>query len=308
MGAPTAKAPTACELAQDVLAFVIEFPQGELPLLQGQIEKVLQSDAVKKKLQEQLFEYAFEKTKRGEVFAPIDPKLGEALLKGIGETGQKELVNLVLKDEPARRILRAFDDFKRALSQTPMGVWVDKNKGWLIVVGVVLAVGGSAALFYTRTDSDVVNFPIDQIKGKAIPLWSPGKFTLSAGLLEFRPADRKLGIEVIGEQKWERVELKLKLGVVGSDPVAKAPTGEALVSTREFHTPQMDYKLGIELKLKNPSLPNPIALGLTADFMDSKFKSAGVTAGASYKGVDFKLKGQTDGKETSGWILIGGTF
>jgi hypothetical protein len=42
--------------------------------------------------------------------------------------------------------------------------------------------------------------------------------------------------------------------------------------------------------------------------MDSKFKSAGVTAGASYKGVDFKLKGQTDGKETSGWILIGGTF
>jgi hypothetical protein len=144
MGAPTAKAPTACELAQDVLAFVIEFPQGELPLLQGQIEKVLQSDAVKKKLQEQLFEYAFEKTKRGEVFAPIDPKLGEALLKGIGETGQKELVNLVLKDEPARRILRAFDDFKRALSQTPMGVWVDKNKGWLIVVGVVLAVGGAA--------------------------------------------------------------------------------------------------------------------------------------------------------------------
>lgn len=302
-----AKPPTTCELAQDVIAFVLEFPVEELPLLQGQVEKVLQSDAMRKKLQKTLFEYAFDKTKKGEVFSTSDPKLGIAILNSTSEVGQKELVKQIMNDVPAKRVMKAFDDFNQALKQTPMGVWVDKNKGWLIVVGVVLAVGGTAALFYTRTDSDVVNFPISQIKGKAVPIWSPGNFKLSGSLIEFQPADRKLGLEVIGEQKWERLDLKLKLGVVGSDPLAKPADGQAAVSTREFHLPQMKYSLGIELKIK-PEAANPINLGLHATVENDKFKNAGLTAGTSYKGIDFSAKAQTDGKETSGWFLIGGSF
>lgn len=307
MGDP-AKPPTACELAQDVLAFVLEFPAGELPLLPDQVEKVLQSEALRKKLQTTLFEYAFDKTKKGQVFQTTDPQLGVALLNSTSEVAQKELVNEILKGEPAKRIMKTFDEFNQALARTPMGVWVDKNKGWLIVVGVVIAAGGAAALFYTRTDSDIVNFPISQIKGKAIPLWSPGNFKLSGSIIEFKPADRKLGLEIIGEQKWERLDLKVKLGVVGSDPVAKQTPGAAAVSTLAFNAPQMKYSLGIEFKIKPGGAVNPISLGLHAIVENDKFQQAGVSAGTTYKGVDFGLKGQTDGKSGSGWFFIGGTF
>jgi hypothetical protein len=304
----TPQAPKLSDLAHDVLAFVIEFPAGEIPLLPAQVERVLKSDALREKLQSTLLEYAMEKTKKGVVFNTADSQLGVAILKGVGSVSEKELAKQIAKDLPARRVIGAFNNFTTALKQTPMGVWVDKNRGWLIVVGVVLAVGGTAALFYTRTDSDVVNFPMSQIKGKAIPLWSPGNFKLSGSVLEFQPAQRKLGLEIIGEQKWEKLDLKVNLGVVGSDPGSKQGDDHALVTSKAFTAPQMKYSLGVELKIKDGALPNPIALGLHASVEDNKFSGADFTASTKFKNVNVGVKAQTDGNAHSGWLMIGGSF
>jgi hypothetical protein len=296
------------DLAHDVFAFVIEFPADEVPLFPEQVEKVLASDTLKKKLQSTLLAYALEKTKKGQVFSPSDANLGVAILNGARSAAGDQLLEEIKKGVPAQRVARAFKDFTNALQHTPMGIWVDKEKHWLIVVGVVLAVGGAAALFYTRTDSSIVNLPISQIKGKAIPLWSPGNFTLSGGLLEFQPGQRKLGLEIIGEQKWERLTVKMNLGVVGSDPVAKQGDGHAFVASRDFRSPQMKYSLGIELRIKSDTLPNPFILGLHASVSDNKFSGGDLSAAMKFQDVNFGLKAQTDTKSYAGLFTVSGSF
>jgi hypothetical protein len=302
------KTPTLSDAAHDVFAFAIEFPAGEIPLVPAQIGALLKSDAVKEKLQSTLLDYAMEKTKKGVIFDQSDPKLGLAILNGLGPVAEKQILEEIKKGLPARRVTTAFNDFVRALKNTPMGVWVDKEKNLLIVVGVVLAVGGTAALFYTRTDSDIINFPISQIKGKAIPLWSPGSLKLSGSLIEFQPAQRKLGLEIIGEQKWQKLDLTLKLGVVASEPAATQGDGHALVTSKEFTSLQTKYSLGVELKLTDTALPGPFSLGLHAAITNDKFSSGDMTAKLKLPSFDVGLKAQTDAKSYTGLLTISGSF
>ena len=303
------KTPSLSDAAHDVFAFAIEFPAGEIQLVPAQIADLLKSDAVKDKLQSTLLDYAMEKTKKGVVFDQSDPQLGLAILNGLGPVAEKQILEEIKKGLPARRVTTAFNDFVRALKNTPMGVWVDKEKKLLIVVGVALAVGGTAALFYTRTDSDVVNFPISQIKGKAIPLWSPGSFKLSGSLIEFQPAQRKLGLEIIGEQKWQKLDLTLKLGVVASEPAATQGDGHALVTSKEFTSSlQTKYSLGVELKLTDSALPGPFSLGLHAAITNDKFSGGDLTAKLKLPSFDVGVKAQTDAKSTPGLLTISGSF
>lgn len=301
------QAPGPLDIAQDLLAFVIEFPAGEIPLLPAQIEKVLKSDSLNEKLQETVLSFAMERTRKGGVFEASDPKLGVAILKAGGDAAQKELLDQIKNGLPAKRVIGAFNNFSAALKQTPMGVWVDKERNWLIVVGVVLAVGGTAALFYTRTDSAMVNFPISQLKGKAIPLWSPGSFKLSGSVIEFQPAQRKLGLEIIAEQKWEKLDLAVKLGVVGSDPQSKQADGHAFVTSKDFTSIQTKYSLGVELKIDD-ALPNPITLGLHAAVTDNKFSGGDLSANMKFQNVNIGVKAQTDSKSYSGLLTLSGSF
>jgi hypothetical protein len=300
--------PKLPELANDVFAFVLEFPASEIPLLPEQVSKVLKSDALRAKLQSAVLDYAIDKTKKGGVFDRSDPKLGLTILDSLSTAAQSQLLEQIKKDAPARRIISAFNDFVASVKHTPMGVWVDKERNWLIIVGVVLAVGGTAALFYTRTDSALVNFPIQHIKGKAVPLWSPGNFKLSGSLLEFQPAQRKLGLEVIGEQKWERLDLAINFGVVGSDPQAKQGDDHAFVASRDFKSIQMKYSLGIQLQVKEGALLNPISLGLHASVTNDKFSGGDLSASMKFSNMAVGLKAQTDTKSYSGLLTISGSF
>ena len=52
------------------------------------------------------------------------------------------------------------DDLGSALKESPVGVFFDKNRNILYVVGAALAIGGAVALYVTKTGGPAIDFPM----------------------------------------------------------------------------------------------------------------------------------------------------
>jgi hypothetical protein len=298
------------------LAF--QLPEKEILRLPEQIYESLSSPEVKKALEATLNKFMLAnmgKAGTGQLTDKEVKGLTEALY-GAGKGAAEDVLIGKVKGTPEyKKLLRAINGFGTALNNSPLGVWVDNNKGLLIVTGVVFAVGGTAALFYTRAGGPFVDFPINQIKGKAIELWSPGNFTLSGKILEFQPAVRKLGVEVIGEQKWERVKFTLNLGIVASEKGVENVQGKA-VAVFDGLTLKADglaqplekkYKLGVGFEFGRVG-PGSIDLSVHGIVTDGRLSGGDLSATYRTKPVDLILKGEADQGASKVMLMAGFNF
>lgn len=297
--------------AQQTIIFAFDLADKSLLNLPANLAEILQGQQVQNALRTTLTTLALPKKAGDPPLSEADArKLGEALLSKTGDTVKAELIDKVKKSAQFQNLDKSLKDFVASLKCTPMGVWVDHNKGVLYIVGAALAVGGSLALYFTKTSGPVIDFPIDQIKGKPLQVLKVGKFSLDGQLIEFKPESQTLGAGLIATQQWQQVKLEIKLGVVAAATDVKQVSGQAIVTSDSFHikldgsaTPEeKKVNLGLGFNFKGGGLPGPLNISVGAMFSDKTGPGGQLSAGMKTGVGTFGLKSDIDRKQYNGMV------
>jgi hypothetical protein len=83
------------------------------------------------------------------------------------------------------------------------------------VSGLVLTLGGTVALFVTKTGGPIVELPLAQLKDAKVPLFKLGSLSGAATFGELKPSIREAGAGIVLTDKFQSMSLDLKIGVTG---------------------------------------------------------------------------------------------
>lgn len=210
-----------------MLAFEVAGKEAER--LPERIAEALRSEKVQKAIKDALDQEARKLMEGGQPGQPPDPKRGETVAKELVEVSLNAVsasVRKQIEHSPQVRKLEAeskqlLEDFKASR----VGVWVNENRTLVYVVGAVLALGGGAALYFTRSGNSIAKFA--EGKGKTIKL---GTIEISGKITKFQPSTQALGasVGVTGNLKNLKADFKLSGTAVGRQGTVSAK-GKILV-------------------------------------------------------------------------------
>jgi hypothetical protein len=301
------------DATQQVVILAFDLVGKEITKLPAQLDTTLQSEPVQKAIKEALQAFALKKVSSGttQVTDEEAKKLGEALLKSADKLTDG-VVNQIKKSSEFKRLEESLKELETALKCSPMGIWVDRNKGVLFIVGIGMALGSAAALYLTKTGGPVIDLPISQIKEKPFQIFKVGSLTLKGQLLEFKPDKQILGAGLLATQKWDKVELSLKLGVIAAGTEVKEVQGQAIVKSNEFSvtvdgkaTPEnKQVNLGLGVGFTGNGLPGPLNISVGAVITDGEVTGGTLTGSMKTKYGDVGLQGQADSKQYGGMLTF----
>jgi hypothetical protein len=262
-----------------VLAFDLVGQQvANLPAL---LQKSLADKNVQDAIQSALDSFILKRMAAGTGMNPLTAKDAQDLLSAIGSSAGGKLSDAALAQIKAspeyKRLEKAAADFEAAAKATPMGVWVDKNSGIVFVSGIVLAIGGVAVLYATKTGGTVTNLAASQIKGKPFQVFKVGKFTLQGQLLAFQPDKQILGAGVVATEKWQSLQVSVSLGIIAAGTTVQQVQGSVVLKSNDLNlgltaTDTPDTKtvnLGLSLGFNQGPL-KPLKFGVGAVINDGK--------------------------------------
>jgi len=221
----------------DLVVLSFEVAGKEAERLPARISEALRSEDVQKAIKAALDKEAQKLIEAQESGKAADPKQGEAVLTNLGEAAFNAVSADVRKQiEHAPQVKRLQKDAKQVLEDfkcSPVGVWVNENQTFIYIVGAVLALGGGAALYYTKSGDFVAKFV--EGKGKTIQL---GKIEISGKLTKFQPSTRTVGASVGLSGKWKALNADFTLsgtavgsqGTVSADGKIVIPLTESLTA------------------------------------------------------------------------------
>ena len=99
-----------------------------------------------------------------------------------------------------------------------------------------------------------------------------GGFTLKGQLLEFEPKKQTLGAGLLATQKWEKVELSFKIGVIAAGEHVKEVNGQAVVKSNDF---SITVDGAAKPEEKKPGEPAKILTRLEKLRLEQQAKAAG---------------------------------
>lgn len=276
--------------ANHVVALAFNFVDSELPLLPGQLEKALTSAEVQESIKKTMQQFAETKIAGGTSVVSADEgqKLLSSLQTGVTDAAKKSLESQIKKTSQFIQLEKSLSEFEKSVKSTGLGIFIDKNKKILYVVGAALVVSGAGALYITRSGGNYVEKPVDLIKGKDFKVLEIGTFKLNAGLLQFKPDARIFGAKIEVDKSWERVKVNFKLGVLAEGSKIQEVTGSAIVKSGAFSlSADGSYKadpqkinLGLKFDYHHDFGKDKFSLSAGAFYDDSVLKG---TVGADYK-------------------------
>lgn len=291
-----------------VLAF--DLADAEIGKLPEQVGAALTSPAVQEAIKKTLLDYAKSKSQTGTSVISGDDakKLVEALGTGVKDAASKELIEKIKQTPEYKKLESGIEGFKKAAQSSTLGVWIDRNKNVLYIVGAALVVGTATVLYVTKTGGSLVNAAVDPLEGKQFEVLQVGKLKLKAGLWDFQPDARILGARVLGTMEWQKVSVELKFGVLAQGAEIQQAEGAAVVKAGALNValtanakPQTHV---IDLGLRVGYQAGRFNLGLGAMYQDSALSG---TASAQYKTKNaiFGLQANV-GEQKGGGVQYGG--
>lgn len=134
--------------------------------------------------------------------------LTRAAATSMKPAAQKTAIAEIKKTREYQQFDAGLKEFKCAFEQSPVGVFVEKHKGLLIVVGAVGALAGGVAMYYAKAgDMPAKGFSFLS-KLKPVKL---GAISLHADKVVFKPSDRKIDVTLDAKGNWESVKANLEL-------------------------------------------------------------------------------------------------
>ena len=306
--------PDTLEAANQVIILAFDLAGAVIPDTPGLLSHALQSPPVQNAIKKTLLDFAQSNVKAGSkaVSNEEGQKLLQSLETGIVDAATKDVLDQVKKTPQYARLEKGIGAFKKAAESSALGVWVDRNKGILYVVGAALVVGTASVLYVTRTNGFPVSKAVDLLKDKKFQVLQIGTLKFEAALWDFRPDARVLGARVISTKQWEQVRLELKLGVLAQGSEVQEIDGAAIVKSGPFNLsllgsgkPQV-HEVNLGLKLEYSGLIDNGAFNIGIGAMYQNQQVSG-TLGATYKTgpANFGLQGNV-GQKDGGGVHYGG--
>jgi len=84
-------------------------------------------------------------------------KLGRSVGKSFADTASSHLKKQILHGDEYRKVKHSVKQLQCSFNNSPVGVFIDKNKGWLIIIASGLAVGAATAMYVFREGDFVAN-------------------------------------------------------------------------------------------------------------------------------------------------------
>ena len=302
------------EAANQVIILAFDLVDAVIPDTPALLSHALQSPPVQNAIKKTLLDFAQSKVKAGTTVVSNEEgqKLLESLESGIVDAATKDVIDQVKKTPQYARLEKGVGAFKKAAESSALGVWVDRNKGVLYVVGAALVVGTASVLYVTKTSGMPVSKAVDLLKDKKFQVLQIGSLKFQAALWDFRPDARVLGARVISTKQWEQVTLELKLGVLAQGSQVQEIDGAAIVKSGPFSLnltggakPQVhEVNLGLKLEYSGVVDNGSFNIGIGAMYQNQQ---ASGTLGATYKTgpANFGLQGQV-GQKDGGGVQYGG--
>lgn len=209
-------------------------------------------------------------------------------LRSIGDDvlskASDEYFSQIKKSPKYKALEKQINGFKEALGSSALGVWVDRHKGIVYVVGAAVAVGAGAALFVTKPTNAAVTLGLQQLAKLKLEVVKLGALRLGVGRIIFDPTAELVGAKLTGKVNWERLKLDLSLQVVTKAAAVSEVEGEVVVKYGSFDLTGIVKKdmtkPAVDLSLKLGANWDAFNLAVAAQVKD---RQPGVSGSLDYK-------------------------
>lgn len=256
--------------AKDTVVLALEVGESSVLKSPDRIKKILQDKTVWSAVEKALKAEAERLAKKHHSGQRVTQADALAMGKKAVTAAQKPVLDAAKKQVTSSpefgRLKHSLKDLGCEFKKSPIGVFVDENKGWLILVGVGLAVGGATAMYVLR-DGDMIAGGATSLAGKSLRFTVLGNVTLGAKSLKFVPSKRQVGATTFAEIKWQKVETKFEAAVEFKDDrlAATSGRGEVVVKVAESLKLNSHASVGYRRPTETyqPSLMYDLGLGLS---------------------------------------------
>jgi hypothetical protein len=223
------------DAATDVIALGFELADGTAKKLPGMAIKLFQDDSFRSSIQKALLAEGKRLAKQQRDGKEVTNKDGQQVLKSVvkattGKSSEKWAEDQIKKSSDYKALKKGVDNLKCSFKESPVGVFIDENKGLMIVLASGLAVGGVVAMYSTRS-GDWPAKQLAKLGSKHLRFKLLGNLELGAKSIVFKPSDRHVEMTTFVTAKWTSVKTSLDLQVgFKEDELAKAKaTGEIVI-------------------------------------------------------------------------------
>ena len=297
----TKSAASVVDAASNTVILAFDLLDSQISSLPDELAKSLQKPEVETAIRAVLTDFIMNKQKSGttRVSDQEATQLANALKDKVAGKITDDVLKQVKETQEYKKLEQSLTDLEKAVKAAPVGVWVDRNKNILYIVGAGLVVGGATALYVTKTGGKVVDFTASQLTGKSVQVFKVGKFSLSGQLVKFEPETRTVGGAITGTEKWDRLDVSVQLGVIATGSDVKQVDGKVVFKSRDINLSitgsaqpaQKTVNLGLGLEMKGTGLPGPLTIGLGVVVKDGKADQGQLSAAMKTKAGDFGLTG-----------------
>ena len=319
MAPPTANLGDA---TTQVIALTFELAEHEIENFDTLLQNSLNQPQVREAISSALTTFISQRMASGASTSNMNGKdaadLVKALQSAAGAKAGDAVAQQIKNDPQYKKLEQAIKNFENAAKTSPMGVWVDKNQGVVVVVGLALVVGGAAALWVTKTSGATLDKGLDAIVNNQVQIFKIGKFSVSGQGLAFQPDTHTIGAALTATEKFQQVQISVKFGVVAAGSQVQKVDGAVVVKTGDATvTVTGTGTAGTPATATAPPTPKKVNLGLTfgvdkgslssfkfgagAIITDGKLSGGSVNAGFDMKKHGkLGVTGQSDGREVKG--------
>ncbi len=194
----------------------------------------------------------------------ISGKDADEIAKALAKEGIKlfktESIRQLEQTPEVKALKKTGDDLLEAFKCTPVGAWVDKNQGWLKIVGAVFAVGGAVGLYLAKTGDPIAKM----VEGEDFE-FQLKPVTISGQVVRFEPSTQSVGASVKASLKTEPVTASLRIvgdfkgpeAKVGGDGEVVLSLGKRVSLTARGSAEYAGLRLDTWERLAPPGLPAP---------------------------------------------------
>jgi hypothetical protein len=189
--------------AVQTVALAFELADYEVKNGPKQVLMALDSKQVQTAIRDALTEQAKLLLKQQSQHVPIDTSKASAqIAAAVGKAalgaGGEQLKLQMRQSSPYQRLERSVRNLQCAYEKSVIGVWIDENKGLLIIVASGVAIGAAAALYVTNTEFTPADWAIQLAKDK-LKTTVLGKLELGVSDIKFVPAKREIGLTAFAD-------------------------------------------------------------------------------------------------------------
>ncbi len=255
--------------SQDTVALAFELAGGTLDKSPATIRKILEDPAVWKEIEKTLQAEGKKLANQQLAGKPVTQsdalQMGKAVALSAGKAAQKSAESQIKKSTEYTRLQAQLKQLECSYKKSPIGVFVDENKAWLIVVAAGVVAGGATALYVIK-DGDFVAEKATLLANSALRFKVLGKLEVGGKDIKFKPSERQVAATAFANVKFEKISAKFEGSVAFKEDklVAAGGRGEVVAKVAKGLTAKAYAGAGYQQpgQAYQPSLRYDVGLGL----------------------------------------------